>query len=237
MDKEGALGYAIYFMICELCAEKIDETLNPEIKISWPYVEKLTHCRRATVRRVLAGCSVAVRRESGGSPAAALLVDNSTSTDMICTVPNLLKRLDNWTKRSVVTTQELPIEENKNKKEKRREREYTTDFLSFWNSYPRKAAKRKAFQIFERLNPSPFILREILKAVEAHKNSGQWNEGNGKFIPYPATWLNQERWLDELVEDKEKQQRKVERAREWRPPKEEDCAPPSKAFLKLKEEL
>ena len=66
MDKEGALGYAIYFMICELCAEKIDETLNPEIKISWPYVEKLTHCRRATVRRVLAGCSVAVRRESGG---------------------------------------------------------------------------------------------------------------------------------------------------------------------------
>ena len=30
------------------------------------------------------------------------------------------------------------------------------------------------------------------------KQTEQWKKDNGKFIPYPATWLNQERWTDEI---------------------------------------
>jgi hypothetical protein len=44
------------------------------------------------------------------------------------------------------------------------------------------------------------LLQEIISAVEAQKQSSQWLEENGKFIPYPATWLNGKRWQDEETE-------------------------------------
>lgn len=36
-----------------------------------------------------------------------------------------------------------------------------------------------------------------MAALEAAKKCDQWRKDNGQFIPYPATWLNQERWEDE----------------------------------------
>ncbi len=35
-------------------------------------------------------------------------------------------------------------------------------------------------------------------AIEVQKQSEQWTKDNGRFIPNPATWLNQGRWEDEL---------------------------------------
>jgi len=32
-------------------------------------------------------------------------------------------------------------------------------------------------------------------------NSKEWKEQEGRFIPYPATWLRKSRWLDEYTED------------------------------------
>ena len=40
----------------------------------------------------------------------------------------------------------------------------------------------------------------VLKAIEAQKHSAQWQRDNGQYIPYPATWLNQGRWEDEVQE-------------------------------------
>ena len=41
-------------------------------------------------------------------------------------------------------------------------------------------------------------LPKIMAALERHKTSAQWAEDGGKYIPHPATWLNQHRWTDEL---------------------------------------
>ena len=38
----------------------------------------------------------------------------------------------------------------------------------------------------------------MLEAIEKHKASSQWQKDGGQFIPHPATWLNQERWEDEI---------------------------------------
>ena len=72
------------------------------------------------------------------------------------------------------------------------------DFDTFWKSYPRKVAKgdaRKAWIQTEKIRPS---LSNILEAIENQKNTQQWMENEGMFIPYPATWLRQERWDDEV---------------------------------------
>ena len=44
----------------------------------------------------------------------------------------------------------------------------------------------------------PEVELEIsLSALENQKKSEQWTKDRGQFIPNPATWLNQQRWLDE----------------------------------------
>ena len=37
-----------------------------------------------------------------------------------------------------------------------------------------------------------------MTALEAQKKSLQWSKEGGQYIPNPTTWLNQERWEDEL---------------------------------------
>lgn len=71
---------------------------------------------------------------------------------------------------------------------------YTQEFLAFWAQYPRKTGKAAAFRSW-RTHKAP--LKECLKALEWQKKSDQWTKDGGQFIPHPATWLNQERWLDE----------------------------------------
>ena len=38
----------------------------------------------------------------------------------------------------------------------------------------------------------------LLQALEAQKQTGQWQSDGGRFIPYASTWLNQKRWEDDL---------------------------------------
>lgn len=71
-------------------------------------------------------------------------------------------------------------------------------FDVFWDAYPKKIAKKKALESFKRLNPSDELLSIMLKAIEKSKKSPSWLEHGGKFIPMPATWLNGERWNDEV---------------------------------------
>lgn len=71
-------------------------------------------------------------------------------------------------------------------------------FSRFWAAYPRKVGKQAAKKSWSRLHPSEELTQAILQAVEAQKQSRQWRESNGQFIPNPATWINQGRWEDEL---------------------------------------
>lgn len=71
-------------------------------------------------------------------------------------------------------------------------------FERFWASYPKKVGKGAAQASFAKLDASVFPL--LVPAVEAQKKTAQWQRDNGQYIPNPATWLNQKRWLDEGTE-------------------------------------
>ena len=71
-------------------------------------------------------------------------------------------------------------------------------FEQFWAVYPKKRSKGQARKAWAKLNPDEQLLTRILDAVERAKTSGDWAKDGGKFIPYPATWLNAEGWLDEV---------------------------------------
>lgn len=73
----------------------------------------------------------------------------------------------------------------------------TTDrFDEFWAAYPKHRGKKDAQRAFRKVRPSD--VDKILSALEAQKRT--WNDP--QFIPYPATWLNGERWEDEMPQEK-----------------------------------
>lgn len=73
-------------------------------------------------------------------------------------------------------------------------------FELFWKVYPKKTARPKAFQAWKKIKAAEIPV--IMASIEAQKNTEQWSREGGKFIPYPASFLNQRRWEDELPEVK-----------------------------------
>ena len=92
--------------------------------------------------------------------------------------------------------------ESESESEKRKAHEGR--FERFWKAYPKKVSKPGAKKAFDKLKPTDELLQTMLTAIERQKGSEQWTKDNGQFIPYPATWLNNNRWEDELTAAKRK---------------------------------
>lgn len=73
-------------------------------------------------------------------------------------------------------------------------------FAAFWAAYPRKTAKPTASTAFDRINPDDATFASMLAALERQRHSPDWCKEGGRFIPHPATWLNQRRWEDQPPE-------------------------------------
>lgn len=71
-------------------------------------------------------------------------------------------------------------------------------FDQFWKIYPKKVGKGAARKAFQKIKPSDELFQKMLAALEQQSISEQWLKEGGRYIPNPATWLNQERWDDEL---------------------------------------
>jgi predicted transcriptional regulator len=66
-------------------------------------------------------------------------------------------------------------------------------FHDFWNIYPRKQGKGKAKEAFIKASKLADV-ELILQGAERY--AADPNLPDPKFVPLPATWLNQERWDD-----------------------------------------
>ena len=99
------------------------------------------------------------------------------------------------------------------KKEKdKKEINCDDNFETFYQAYPRKIGKVNVEKWFNKNKPDEELMNKILTSLEEHKKLKQWQDK--QFIPYPATWLNQKRWEDELdtnlkVENKERRYNNV----------------------------
>ena len=71
-------------------------------------------------------------------------------------------------------------------------------FALFWEAYPRKQGQGAAEDVWKKLRPSAELTRRILDALEQAKRCPQWQREGGRYIPYPANWLERRQWTDEL---------------------------------------
>jgi phage replication O-like protein O len=67
-------------------------------------------------------------------------------------------------------------------------------FERFYAAYPLKKSRGTAEKAFARIRPDEDLLAQMLAGLERRRASGTWLDP--KFIPYPASWLNAQGWVD-----------------------------------------
>ena len=73
---------------------------------------------------------------------------------------------------------------------------FNVRFEKFWKEYPRKDAKQRAVESWEKVNPDDTLAEKITNAIIAAVKAKVWS--SREYTPLPSTWLNQQRWTDEL---------------------------------------
>lgn len=73
-------------------------------------------------------------------------------------------------------------------------------FDAFWDLYPRKVNKKKSKEKFFKICKDENTFNAIMRGLKKQMKSVEWQNDGGKYIPHPTTWLNGERWLDEVDE-------------------------------------
>jgi uncharacterized protein YdaU (DUF1376 family) len=86
----------------------------------------------------------------------------------------------------ILTNNHKPITNNQ---------EYIDRFDIFWKQYPRKVAKPNALKAWLKIKPDDVVLKKMLDAI----NHQQLPSKEIQFVPHPASWLNANRWEDEIT--------------------------------------
>jgi len=69
-------------------------------------------------------------------------------------------------------------------------------FAAWWAEYPRKVGKPAARKAFARAVKAGATLEQLADGLDGW--AAYWTlRDDPEFVPYPATWLNQERWNDD----------------------------------------
>lgn len=71
-------------------------------------------------------------------------------------------------------------------------------FDQFWKLYPKKKSRKDAVKAWEKLKPDAELRQTMLTALTSHCVSRDWTKDDGQYVPNAATWLNGEKWQDEL---------------------------------------
>ena len=101
------------------------------------------------------------------------------------------------TEQRLNTNKNVRTEECKN--EKKRHTTESESFKAFYSAYPRKVSKQPALKAFTKLvEPNAAeLLPVILAALKWQTTSPEWQRDNGRYVPHPATYLNEHRWDDQ----------------------------------------
>lgn len=72
-------------------------------------------------------------------------------------------------------------------------------FEQFYKQYPKKVKKKDVEKWFKKNKPSDELFSSMMSSLEQFKGCQDWLKDKGQYIPYPTSWLNQERWKDSYL--------------------------------------
>jgi hypothetical protein len=74
-------------------------------------------------------------------------------------------------------------------------------FEQFYQAYPRHVGRKSALAAWVKLSPNPLLTQTIIAAAERYAE--QVRDVDERFILHPITWITQERWTDEPLNNKD----------------------------------
>lgn len=198
----GNDGYAFWFKLLSLLCKTEGQVYDYNNPAAWRLLLAETHVNEDiadNILRLLAEIDA---------------IDKELYLGKIIWVQHLIDNLEDvYRRRQNGSTPERPVIVNRNKvnvsnntqtKQDKTKQDKTKQisehFETFWKVYPKKMNKKKAEAAFQKVSPDEQLLKGMLAAIERAKLSADWRKDNGQFIPYPATWLNAEGWLNEYRE-------------------------------------
>lgn len=148
--------------------------------------------------------------ESGFSPLGAPKVEKPTTENPLTAPFNKI----------LYTPYSPPKGDTKKKRKKPSESTPAADwrpeaFAAWYAAYPRHVGRETARKAWNKLGPSDALILEMMDALETQKLSKEWAEDDGKYIPHPSTYLNQQRWTDELTPAEDAETEEEEGIVEW----------------------
>lgn len=106
--------------------------------------------------------------------------------------------------------EEISLSAFSDKKNKENEEQKLEEmFVKFWDAYRTKNGKdkKKAKEIFKRINPDDSLLKKMLEAIENQQEERKILKRKGEFAPVwkmAKTWLYGECWTDEVSVQKKR---------------------------------
>lgn len=202
MEKFGAIGYSIFFIILEIFADEYHHKVGKEVTFNQTLLCQKLHCRWTTVELVLNYYQTLNR-----------LKYRTNGSNILIEIPDFDKVMDNWSKRniphnSVVTTEQLPnhiryknkeedIKKENIQKNSARIKIEVREILEFLNIKTGKKYTNGDF-IKARLNDGGTI--EQCKQIILNKlNDDHFLKDNNKFMR-PSTLFAKSHW-DEYLND------------------------------------
>ena len=190
IDAEGFAGYGRWNRILEIVAFKMDETGRCHAEYSSKKWCRLLGLKQKKLILFLELTEKELKTK----------VVHSENIIRI-EIPNLLKKRDNHTKNLQVKSKPLvskikEVDKDKDK-DKKKEKRPCASFDIFWKPYPKKKSKGDAEKAWKAISPDEDLLNVMLLSIAKAKETKDWTKENGKFVPYPATWLRAKGWEDE----------------------------------------
>jgi hypothetical protein len=204
--KYGAQGYGIYWYCLELIARNVEKhNLTFELEHDAELIADDFKLSSDLVQHIMTYMVELGLFEESNGMITCLKMASRTDEYTQKLLQSIKKYPDNITTLSAQSlTKSVLIEENRteeiilDKKEKTIKTEVLEDYFDdFWYKYPKKVGIQAARKAWKKANPD---IIKVIDAINWQRETKQWQAEDGKYIPNPATYLNQGRWMDEAPE-------------------------------------
>lgn len=190
--KYGMEGYGLYWYCLELIASSVElHNLTFELEHDAELISLDTGIHQERVQEMMLDMVKWELFESSNGVIVCLKMASRTDeyTQKLIRAKGINPTKSTHTPDSLPTQSDL-IEENREEENNKPSETYSSDFIEFWNVYPRKDDKKKSAKAWGKLSKA-----KKEKATEDIKTRFKGTEK--RFIPLATTYINGERWDDE----------------------------------------
>lgn len=192
MERYGSDGYLTFFGVLEIYAREF------KAEDGW----KLTITRRYLKQKLVKRQDTLIIKSLEHIKNSGKWNVEINDDQIVIFIPKFTELLDDWTIRklrsnSVVTPKILTTD-----KDTDTDTDKTLNplalFETFYEAYPKKKSRGQAEKAWLKIKPDEQLLASMIATIERAKTSEEWLKESGKYIPYPASWLNAKGWLDDV---------------------------------------